>query len=59
MASFVTCGDNDEVHTLSSTQCPQKHQKMISEALQLPACKVVCKTKRLVGRCMLTLSKPR
>ena len=46
---LVWCGDNDEVVTLSSTQCPQKHQKLIAGALGLPCNKVVCKTKRLGG----------
>jgi xanthine dehydrogenase/oxidase len=49
MANLVWCGDNDEVHTVSSTQCPQKHQKLIAGALGLPCNKVVCKTKRLGG----------
>lgn len=49
MANVVWCGDNDEVHTVSSTQAPMKHQKAIAGALGLPCNKVVCKTKRLGG----------
>ena len=49
MSSLVWCGDNEEVHTVSSTQAPQKHQKLIAYALGLPCNKVVCKTKRLGG----------
>eukprot|EP01018_Ginkgo_biloba_P032807 Gb_23462 [translate_table: standard] len=41
-------GDN-EVHMISSTQAPQKHQKFVSHVLGLPMNKVVCKTKRLGG----------
>ena len=49
MATVVWCGDNEEVHMLSSTQCPQKHQKLVAHALGLPQHRVVCKTKRLGG----------
>jgi len=50
MASMVWCGDNDELTTYSSTQCPQKHQKMIAEALNMPCHKV-----RRCSRCTFTL----
>ena len=49
MANLVWCGDNDDLITISSTQAPQKHQKLISSALKIPCNKVVCKTKRLGG----------
>ena len=49
MANLVWCGDNDEVHTISSTQAPMKHQKLIAKALGLPCNKVVCKIKRVGG----------
>ena len=49
MANLVWCGDNDELVTLSSTQCPQKHQKLIARALGMPCNRVVCKTKRVGG----------
>ncbi|CAH9134610.1 unnamed protein product [Cuscuta epithymum] len=38
-----------EVHMISSTQAPQKHQKYVSQVLGLPMSKVVCKTKRIGG----------
>ena len=49
MANLVWCGDNDELVTVSSTQCPQKHQKLIARALGMPCNRVVCKTKRVGG----------
>lgn len=49
MVSLVWCGDNDDLITISSTQAPQKHQKLISSALKIPCNRVVCKTKRLGG----------
>ncbi|VFQ65583.1 unnamed protein product [Cuscuta campestris] len=39
----------NEVHMISSTQAPQKHQKYVSHVLGLPMSKVVCKTKRIGG----------
>ncbi|KAK4785485.1 hypothetical protein SAY86_002174 [Trapa natans] len=39
----------NEIHMVSSTQAPQKHQKYVSHVLGLPMSKVVCKTKRLGG----------
>ncbi|KAM3693299.1 hypothetical protein ACB098_08G153200 [Castanea mollissima] len=43
----MDCGN--EVHMISSTQAPQKHQKDIAHVLDLPMSKVVCKTKRIGG----------
>ncbi|KAK4608374.1 hypothetical protein RGQ29_001974 [Quercus rubra] len=43
----MDCGN--EVHMISSTQAPQKHQKYIAHVLGLPMSKVVCKTKRIGG----------
>ncbi|XP_047317867.1 xanthine dehydrogenase 1-like [Impatiens glandulifera] len=43
----VDCGT--EVHMISSTQAPQKHQQYVSHVLGLPLSKVVCKTKRIGG----------
>ncbi|XP_030952355.1 xanthine dehydrogenase 1-like [Quercus lobata] len=43
----MDCGN--EVHMISSTQAPQKHQKYIAHVLDLPMSKVVCKTKRIGG----------
>ncbi|XP_062084036.1 xanthine dehydrogenase 1-like [Humulus lupulus] len=45
---WTTDGGN-EVHMVSSTQAPQKHQKYVSHVLGLPMSKVVCKTKRIGG----------
>ncbi|GKE90385.1 xanthine dehydrogenase 1-like protein [Tanacetum coccineum] len=39
----------NEVHMISSTQAPQKHQKYVAHALGLPMSKVVCKVKRIGG----------
>ncbi|KAL2485463.1 Xanthine dehydrogenase 1 [Abeliophyllum distichum] len=44
----VQMGGN-EVHMISSTQAPQKHQKYVARVLGLPMSKVVCKTKRIGG----------
>ncbi|KAL6564721.1 xylitol dehydrogenase [Orobanche minor] len=45
---WTTDGAN-EVHMISSTQAPMKHQKYVSGVLGLPMSKVVCKTKRIGG----------
>ncbi|OWM69193.1 hypothetical protein CDL15_Pgr025380 [Punica granatum] len=39
----------NEVHMVSSTQAPMKHQQYVSHVLGLPMSKVVCKTKRIGG----------
>ncbi|CAN6312206.1 unnamed protein product [Urochloa humidicola] len=39
----------NEIHMVSSTQAPQKHQKYVANVLGLPLSKVVCKTKRIGG----------
>ncbi|KAL8129334.1 hypothetical protein V2J09_018489 [Rumex salicifolius] len=44
-----TLDSGNEVHMISSTQAPQKHQKYVAHVLDLPMSKVVCKTKRLGG----------
>ncbi|TMX00398.1 hypothetical protein EJD97_000888 [Solanum chilense] len=44
-----TVDSGNEVHMISSTQSPQKHQKYVSHVLGLPMSKVVCKTKRIGG----------
>ncbi|KAL1215699.1 Xanthine dehydrogenase 1 [Cardamine amara subsp. amara] len=44
-----TIDGGNEVHMISSTQAPQKHQKYVSHVLGLPMSKVVCKTKRIGG----------
>ncbi|XP_015875905.3 xanthine dehydrogenase 1 isoform X1 [Ziziphus jujuba] len=44
-----TMDGGSEVHMISSTQAPQKHQKYVSHVLGLPMSKVVCKTKRIGG----------
>ncbi|KAB2606505.1 xanthine dehydrogenase 1-like [Pyrus ussuriensis x Pyrus communis] len=44
-----TMDGGNEVHMVSSTQAPQKHQKYVSHVLGLPMSKVVCKTKRIGG----------
>lgn len=41
--------EGEEMHMFSSTQCPDKHQRLVSHVLGLPASKVVCRTKRLGG----------
>ncbi|WCJ36904.1 Xanthine dehydrogenase/oxidase [Euphorbia peplus] len=48
--SFIwTMDGGSEVHMVSSTQAPQKHQKYVAHVLGLPMSKVVCKTKRIGG----------
>lgn len=44
-----TMDGGNEVHMISSTQAPQKHQKYVSHVLGLPMSKVVCKVKRIGG----------
>ncbi|KAM1696137.1 hypothetical protein ACFXTN_027695 [Malus domestica] len=44
-----TMDGGNEVHMVSSTQAPQKHQKYVAHVLGLPMSKVVCKTKRIGG----------
>ncbi|KAL2507325.1 Xanthine dehydrogenase 1 [Forsythia ovata] len=44
-----TLDGGNEVHMISSTQAPQKHQKYVARVLGLPMSKVVCKTKRIGG----------
>lgn len=44
-----TVDDGNEVHMISSTQSPQKHQESVACVLDLPMSKVVCKTKRIGG----------
>ncbi|GMY16295.1 xanthine dehydrogenase 1-like isoform X1 [Fagus crenata] len=44
-----TMDGGSEVHMISSTQAPHKHQKYVSHVLGLPMSKVVCKTKRIGG----------
>ncbi|KAK6119792.1 hypothetical protein DH2020_046461 [Rehmannia glutinosa] len=44
-----TIDGGNEVHMISSTQAPQKHQKYVSHVLGLLMSKVVCKTKRIGG----------
>ncbi|KAK6925645.1 Aldehyde oxidase/xanthine dehydrogenase, a/b hammerhead [Dillenia turbinata] len=44
-----TMDNGNEVHMISSTQAPQKHQKYVAHVLDLPMSKVVCKTKRIGG----------
>ncbi|KAL4198306.1 hypothetical protein AMTRI_Chr03g139530 [Amborella trichopoda] len=44
-----TVDGGNEVHMISSTQAPQKHQKYVAHVLNLPMSKVVCKTKRIGG----------
>ncbi|XP_071734841.1 xanthine dehydrogenase 1-like isoform X3 [Rutidosis leptorrhynchoides] len=49
-STFVwTMDGGNEVHMISSTQAPQKHQKYVAQVLGLPMSKVVCKVKRLGG----------
>ncbi|CAN6803431.1 unnamed protein product [Brassica oleracea] len=45
---WTTDGGN-EVHMISSTQDPHRHQLYVSHVLGLPMSKVVCKTKRIGG----------
>ncbi|XP_020540685.1 xanthine dehydrogenase 1 isoform X2 [Jatropha curcas] len=44
-----TMDGGNEVHMISSTQAPQKHQKHVAHVLGLSMSKVVCKTKRIGG----------
>ncbi|GMI97444.1 xanthine dehydrogenase 1, XANTHINE DEHYDROGENASE 1 [Hibiscus trionum] len=44
-----TMDSGNEVHMISSTQSPRKHQVYVSHVLGLPMSKVVCKTKRIGG----------
>ncbi|KAH9614387.1 hypothetical protein KSS87_007646 [Heliosperma pusillum] len=44
-----TMDGGNEVHMISSTQAPQKHQKYVCHVLGLPMSKVVCKIKRIGG----------
>lgn len=44
-----TIDGGNEVHMISSTQSPQKHQETVAQVLNLPFSKVVCKTKRIGG----------
>lgn len=44
-----TVDGGNEVHMISSTQAPQKHQETVAQVLDLPFSKVVCKTKRIGG----------
>eukprot|EP00850_Spirogloea_muscicola_P006424 SM000030S11433 [mRNA] locus=s30:612063:618646:- [translate_table: standard] len=44
-----TVDAGSEVHMVSSTQAPQKHQQIVAHVLGLPMSKVVCRTKRLGG----------
>ncbi|PWA82587.1 xanthine dehydrogenase [Artemisia annua] len=49
-STFVwTMDGGNEVHMISSTQAPQKHQKYVAHVLGLPMSKVVCKVKRVGG----------
>lgn len=44
-----TTDAGNEVHLLSSTQAPQKHQRYVAHVLGIPQHKVVCKLKRIGG----------
>ncbi|KAJ4876611.1 Xanthine dehydrogenase 1 [Raphanus sativus] len=44
-----TSDGGNEVHMISSTQDPHRHQLYVSHVLGLPMSKVVCKTKRIGG----------
>ncbi|KAK1409893.1 hypothetical protein QVD17_36422 [Tagetes erecta] len=44
-----TMDGGNEVHLISSTQAPQKHQSYVTNVLGLPMSKVVCKVKRIGG----------
>ncbi|XP_048626135.1 xanthine dehydrogenase 1 [Brassica napus] len=44
-----TSDGGNEVHMISSTQDPHRHQLYVSHVLGLPMPKVVCKTKRIGG----------
>jgi xanthine dehydrogenase/oxidase len=48
-AHLVVPGEDDEIVTYSSTQCPDKHHRYISHCLGIPMHKVVVRTKRLGG----------
>ena len=42
-------GENSEMISVSSTQAPAKHQKVVASVLGIPMNKVICKTKRIGG----------
>ncbi|XP_042004114.1 xanthine dehydrogenase 1-like isoform X2 [Salvia splendens] len=44
-----TVDGGNEVHMISSTQAPKKHQQYVARVLGLPMSKVVCKIKRVGG----------
>ncbi|XP_057800195.1 xanthine dehydrogenase 1-like isoform X2 [Salvia miltiorrhiza] len=44
-----TIDGGNEVHMISSTQAPKKHQQYVARVLGLPMSKVVCKAKRVGG----------
>lgn len=48
-AHLVIPGEGDEILSLSSTQCPEKHQRYIAQVLGIPMHKVMVKTKRVGG----------
>jgi xanthine dehydrogenase/oxidase len=48
-AHLVIPGEDDEIVSYSSTQCPDKHHKYIAHCLGIPMHKVVVRTKRLGG----------
>ncbi len=48
-AHLVIPGEDDEIVTYSSTQCPDKHHRYIAHCLGIPMHKVVVRTKRLGG----------
>ena len=48
-ACVVTPGEDDEMTTVVSTQCPDKSQRLIASALGIPCSKVVAKSKRIGG----------
>jgi xanthine dehydrogenase/oxidase len=48
-AHLVIPGEGDEITSLSSTQCPEKHQRYIAQVLGIPMHKVTVKTKRVGG----------
>ena len=48
-ASLVVPGEDDEIVSYASSQCPDKHHRYISHVLGVPQHKVVVRTKRLGG----------
>ncbi|KAH7618960.1 putative Xanthine dehydrogenase 1 [Nannochloris sp. 'desiccata'] len=48
-AHLVIPGEDDEIVSYSSTQCPDKHHRYIAHCLGIPMHKVVVRTKRLGG----------